>query len=82
VVGISTDSVDTLRRFKASINAPFPLLSDPGGRVSRLYSGVSGGTANRVTVTIDAYGNIVHVTQGIDALLPNPDACPSGKQMI
>ncbi len=71
--------MDTLRRFKAAIEAPFPLLSDPGGRVAKIYAGVSGGTANRVTVTIDAYGNITHVTQGVDAIFPDADACPMAK---
>jgi hypothetical protein len=41
VVAISLDDVATLKRFRESIGAPFPFLSDPDGRVSRLYAGVS-----------------------------------------
>ena len=35
VIGISTDDVDTLKRFKEKLGAPFPLLSDPGGKVAK-----------------------------------------------
>jgi len=78
VVAISTDDLDTLRRFRASIGAPFPFLSDPGGRVAAQYAGVSMHTANRVTIDIDADGTITHVTQGLGAIFPSSDikACP------
>jgi thioredoxin-dependent peroxiredoxin len=81
-VAISLDDVATLRRFRESIGAPFPFLSDPDGRVSRLYAGVSGGTANRVTVDIDSDGTIAHVRQGLGAILPDTDikACPLHEQ--
>ena len=77
-MAISLDDVATLRRFRASIGATFPFLSDPDGRVSRLYAGVSLGSANRVTVDIDADGTIAHVRQGLSAIFPNADikACP------
>jgi peroxiredoxin len=77
-VAISLDDVATLRRFRESIGASFPFLSDPDGRVSRLYAGVSLGTANRVTVDIDGDGTIAHVRQGLDAIFPDKDikACP------
>lgn len=79
MLAISTDSVETLRRFKASIGAPFTFLSDPGGRVASLYAGVSMETANRVTVSIDSDGTIAHVTAGFAAILPANDikACPA-----
>jgi peroxiredoxin len=77
-VAISLDDVATLRRFRASIGASFPFLSDPDGRVSRLYAGVSLGTANRVTVDINSDGTIAHVRQGLGAIFPDEDikACP------
>jgi peroxiredoxin Q/BCP len=37
IVGISPDSVDSHRRFRESLGLPYPLLSDPDKRVSRLY---------------------------------------------
>jgi peroxiredoxin len=78
VVAISLDDVATLKRFRESIGAPFPFLSDPDGRVSRLYAGVSMHTANRVTVDIDSDGTITHVRQGLGALFPDADikGCP------
>jgi peroxiredoxin len=78
-VAISVDSVDKLKRFRAKIGATFPFLSDPDGRVARLYAGVSMGTANRVTVDIAADGTIVHVRQGFAAIIPDADikACPT-----
>ncbi len=78
VVAISTDEVATLKRFRAYIAAPFPFLSDRDGKVSRLYAGVSLGTANRVTVSIDSDGSIANVRKGLGAILPESDikACP------
>src|SRR5215471_15898410 len=71
VVAISLDDTATLKRFRASLGAPFPFLSDPDGRVSR-------GTANRVTVDIGSDGTIAHVRQGLGALFPAEDikGCP------
>ena len=78
VVAISLDDVATLKRFRESLGAPFPFLSDPDGRVSRQYAGVSLHTANRVTVDIDSDGTIAHVRQGVSTLFPETDikACP------
>jgi peroxiredoxin Q/BCP len=82
VVAVSLDDVATLKRFRESIGAPFPFLSDPDGRVSRLYAGVSLHTANRVTVDIDSDGTIAHVRQGLGALFPDEDikGCPLHEQ--
>ena len=37
IVGISPDSVDSHRRFRESLNLPYPLLSDPDKGVIRQY---------------------------------------------
>jgi peroxiredoxin len=81
VVAISTDDAPTLAKFKASLGAPFLFLSDPGGKVSAQFAGVSGGVSNRATVILDAHGNITHVSQGMDALIPSDDidACPTSR---
>jgi peroxiredoxin len=78
VVAISTDDVEILRRFRESLGARFPFLSDPDGKIAKAYAGVSLNTANRVTVSIDTDGAIAHVTQGLGALFPDEDiqACP------
>jgi peroxiredoxin len=77
VVAISTDDVETLAKFKASLGAPFLFLSDPGGTVAKQYGGLDEGYANRVTYVIQPDGTIVHTDRDMDAIVPDPaiDAC-------
>jgi len=63
VVGISSDSVASHRRFAAKEALPFLLLSDRGGAVRDLY-GVEktlGILPGRVTFVIDTAGGVRHV---------------------
>lgn len=80
VVGISTDSVETLRKFKAENQLPFTLLSDAKGEVAEKYGGTVPvlGLANRVTYVIGKDGAIVQITTGGDAIDPTTAiaACP------
>jgi len=78
VVGISTDDVETLKKFKESLGAPFPMLSDPGGKVASMYGGAQEGYAKRVTFVVHQDGTIGHTDEGMAALVPDPavDACP------
>lgn len=60
VVGISTDSVESHRKFAEHHDLPLRLLSDAGGKVSALYAAKSiipGRTARSVFV-IDAEGKL------------------------
>jgi thioredoxin-dependent peroxiredoxin len=52
LVAISTDSVETHRRFAASLKLPFRLLSDPDQRISKLYASKDPNGYNRRTVYI------------------------------
>jgi thioredoxin-dependent peroxiredoxin len=52
LVGISTDSVETHRRFAASLGLPFRLLSDPDQRISKLYASKDPNGYNRRAVYI------------------------------
>jgi peroxiredoxin Q/BCP len=52
LVGISTDSVETHRRFAASLGLPFRLLSDPEQRVSKQYASKDPEGYNRRTVYV------------------------------
>jgi peroxiredoxin Q/BCP len=72
VVGISTDSVETQRRFKEQHGLPYPLLSDPDGRVARQYAGVIPvvGLANRATFVVGQDGRIAEIISGSDAIDP------------
>ena len=60
IVGISTDSVERLRGFGESLNVPFPLVSDSGRVVARMYNVRRrfGLGTSRVTYVIDREGVI------------------------
>ena len=63
VIGVSSDSVDSHRRFAQDCNLPFLLLSDEGGRVRREY-GVPTTLwvlPGRVTYIIDDEGTVRHI---------------------
>ncbi len=62
VVGISSDSVESHRRFAARHGLPFTLLSDRGGKVRKLYGvpATFGILPGRVTYVIDRDGTVLH----------------------
>ncbi len=72
MVGISTDSVETQKRFKDENGLPFPLLSDAGGKVAKLYGGTVPvlGYANRATYVVDRDGTIEAIVTGKNAIDP------------
>lgn len=63
VLGISSDSEESHRKFRAKYDLPFPLLSDAGGRVRKLYGvrSMLGLIPGRETFVIDGNGTIRHV---------------------
>jgi peroxiredoxin Q/BCP len=83
VVGISTDSLETLRKFKDEFKLPFVLLSDEKGAVIDQYGGRIPvlGVANRVTYVIGQDGVVTQVITGSDAVDPTSaiSACPVKK---
>ena len=58
VVGVSTDTVESHRKFAEHHGLPLRLLSDPDGRVARLYGASSWipGRSARAVVVIDREG--------------------------
>ena len=78
VLGISTDDVDTQKKFAESLKLPFPLLADKDGSVSKAYGVFADGYAQRVTFVIAGDGKIEKVLSGKDALDPSPAlaSCP------
>jgi thioredoxin-dependent peroxiredoxin len=62
VIGISSDSVESHRRFAKKHNLPFTLLSDEGRKVRRLYGvpNAFGLFPGRVTYVIDEEGVVRH----------------------
>ena len=83
MVGISVDDLDTLRRFKAQTKAPFPLPSDPDGKVSSQYAGLMPVVklAKRANVVVGEDGIVKQVVTGGDAVDPSSaiSACPLHK---
>ena len=84
VLGVSTDDLDTQKKFAESLKLPFPLLADPGGKTAKAYGALMAERpmANRITFVIDKEGNVVKVLEGKDAIDPNPAlvACPLNKK--
>ena len=62
VVGVSTDSVESHKKFADRHSLPLRLLSDPDRRVAEMYGAKSWlpGRAARAVVVIDAEGRIRH----------------------
>ncbi len=63
VIGVSSQSVDSHKRFALANMLPFTLLSDENGKVRELYGATSafGLMAGRVTYVIDKKGIIRHI---------------------
>ena len=80
VVGISTDSVDTQKRFKEENKLPYTLLSDEGGKIAKQYPGTIpvAGLANRATFVVDQDGKVQSIVEGKDAIDPQGaiQSCP------
>lgn len=83
VVGVSTDSVEKLAKFKSEFNLPFVLLSDEKGTVADQYPGRIPvlGVANRATYVIGQDGVVTQIITGGDAIDPSTAvaACPLRK---
>jgi peroxiredoxin Q/BCP len=84
VFGISTDSVQTQKKFKEEYKLPYQLLSDPDGLVAKQYSGTMPivGVANRANFVVGQDGKITQIVEGGDAVDPNAaiSACPLRKK--
>jgi len=71
VVGISTDSLSTHRRFAEELGLPFRLLSDPDQKVSKRYGSADPGGYNRRTVyVIGRDGKVAYSNHQFGALDP------------
>ena len=71
VVGVSTDSLTTHRRFAEELGLPFQLLSDPDQAVSKKYGSADPGGYNRRTVfVIGTDGKVAYADRRFGALDP------------
>lgn len=72
VLAVSTDSPETLRRFKQEIGAAFPLIPDPDGTLTELYQvkTLLLQMAKRRTFVIAPDRRITSIQSGSDAIDP------------
>ena len=70
VVGISIDSIESHRKFAEINGLPFPLLSDPEGKVASSYGALldigPARFARRQTFIIDDRGNVARIYRRVD----------------
>jgi thioredoxin-dependent peroxiredoxin len=84
-MGISVDDRETLKRFKAETKAPFPLLSDEGGKVAKQYAGLMPlpvvNLSKRANIVVGEDGVVKEIVTGNDAVDPSSaiGSCPSHK---
>jgi peroxiredoxin len=81
IFGVSTDDLETQKKFAASLSLPFPLLADPDGIAAKAYGILAVGYAVRTTFVIGADGKVLKVVDGSDAIDPSPalEACARKK---
>ncbi len=67
VFGVSTDSVESLKKFKQKHNLKVTFLSDPKGQVAKAYGvNVIAGFCSRDTVVINPQGKVEKIYRGVD----------------
>jgi len=59
VLGVSPDDLETHKRFAASLDLTFPLVTDPRGKLAALYG------TGRVAFLVDKNGVVRHVEKGM-----------------
>ena len=81
VFGISTDALDTNKKFAESLGLSFAILSDVDGTVAKKYDNfiAERNMANRATFVVAKNGTIVHVETGGAAIDPAGAAAACGK---
>jgi peroxiredoxin Q/BCP len=71
VLGVSTDSLATHRRFAGSLDLPFRLLSDPDQKIARKYgSSGDGGRTRRTVFVVGPDGRVKYRNLHFNALDP------------
>ena len=71
VYGVSTDPLDTNKKFAESLSLEFAILSDEGGAVSKKFGVLNErNMSNRTTFVIGKDGKVAHVESGSGAIDP------------
>ena len=70
VFGVSTDDIETNKRFAQELGLEFPLLSDASGEAAKAYGiyNAERNIASRATFVIGKDGKITHVEEGSGAV--------------
>lgn len=69
ILGISTDDLETQKKFAESLKLEFALLSDAGGATAKAFGILNdNGMASRTTFVIDKMGKITEVIAGSEAV--------------
>lgn len=80
VLAVSTDSAETLKKFRASLQSTDVFISDEDGKLTKLFDVKMPvvTVASRTTFVIGPGRKIIDVQSGGDAINPDPtlNACP------
>jgi peroxiredoxin Q/BCP len=78
VLAVSMDDRETLARFKKELNAPFPFLPDPEGKLAALFGVKGEKVADRKTFVIGEGRKVLAIEAGMFAIDPDDAiaACP------
>ena len=80
VFGVSTDPLDTNKKFAESLSLDFAILSDEGGAVSKKFGVLNErNMSNCTTFVVGKDGKIAHVESGSGAIDPAGAAAACSK---
>ena len=69
IIAVSSDDIDTQRRFKESLGAPFSFVSDPSSRIIKLYDITDDAKiSGRAAFVIDKERRVMRVDLGDQAV--------------
>ncbi len=70
VFGVSTDDIETNKKFAESLDLEFALLSDPKGEASKAFGiyNAENNMSNRTTFVVDKQGKVAHIESGGGAI--------------
>ena len=84
VLGVSTDDVESHKKFQEAENVGFSLLADTDFSVSKVYSGLreESNASNRVTFIIDKAGYVRAIDENVDVANHGPDVVKLAEESV